>query len=274
MNEHSLASKPLKKQTMADQMAAAITQSILNEEIAAGESLPTEPELAKQFGVSRAVIRDATRILMARGLVDVQQGRGVFVTHPQNAAFGNALLLALKRDKATVWDIEQFDQVLFPEIIALAIENITDEELALLQEKGEICLQQIEEYQTKWWRKKPPAKAQAQYKSTFDAFLYVIYQATHNKVIQQIAFPLLNLKNLRNWEDDHTDVSIEKFIELESRYITGLIDLIKSGNPKKARALVKEQMVLPDKAIDAMKDYQIGEIPELQLPFDGLFPEI
>lgn len=43
------------------------------------------------------MVRDATRILMAQGLVEVKHGLGVFVTPPQNEAFGEALLLALRR---------------------------------------------------------------------------------------------------------------------------------------------------------------------------------
>jgi DNA-binding FadR family transcriptional regulator len=54
-------------------------------------------ELAEQFGVSRAVVHDTTRILMAQGLVEVKHGLGVFVTPPQNEAFGEALLLARRR---------------------------------------------------------------------------------------------------------------------------------------------------------------------------------
>ena len=53
------------------------------------------------------MVRDATRILMAQGLVEVKHGLGVFVTPPQNEAFGEALFLALRRAGATVWDVEQ-----------------------------------------------------------------------------------------------------------------------------------------------------------------------
>ena len=51
---------------MAEQMAMAIQEGIISGELAPGSPLPSEPQLAEQFGVSRAVVRDATRILMAR----------------------------------------------------------------------------------------------------------------------------------------------------------------------------------------------------------------
>lgn len=40
-----------------------------------GDSLPSESELVEHFGVSRVVIREATRALAARGLVEVRQGK-------------------------------------------------------------------------------------------------------------------------------------------------------------------------------------------------------
>lgn len=39
-----------------------------------GNFLPTETALAETFGVSRTVIREATKTLAAKGLVEVQRG--------------------------------------------------------------------------------------------------------------------------------------------------------------------------------------------------------
>ena len=58
-----------KKETLAQKVAVTIKEAIIRGEIKPGETLPTEPELAQQFNVSRSVIRDAARILMAWGLI-------------------------------------------------------------------------------------------------------------------------------------------------------------------------------------------------------------
>lgn len=44
-----------------------------------GTKLPSESQLAKQFGISRATLREATRILEEEGLIVKQQGIGTFV---------------------------------------------------------------------------------------------------------------------------------------------------------------------------------------------------
>jgi GntR family transcriptional regulator len=45
----------------------------------AGQRLPSEPELAKQMGVSRATLRDAMRTFETQGLIRRRQGSGTFV---------------------------------------------------------------------------------------------------------------------------------------------------------------------------------------------------
>ena len=52
---------------------------IVKGQISPGESLPTEPELMEEFDVGRSVIREATKILAGKGLVETRTRRGSVV---------------------------------------------------------------------------------------------------------------------------------------------------------------------------------------------------
>ena len=72
-----------------------------------GERLPSEPELARRYGISRVVVRQALAILEDdRQLIRVQ-GRGTFVAEPKldTRAGGLARVLATPRDPGVVVDV-------------------------------------------------------------------------------------------------------------------------------------------------------------------------
>ena len=64
---------------LSDQVADAIAAEIRAGRLAAGDKLPTEAALVKQFSVSRTVVREALSRLKSLGLVESQQGSGVYV---------------------------------------------------------------------------------------------------------------------------------------------------------------------------------------------------
>lgn len=251
--------KPVKKETLAEQMAEALKEAILSGEWQAGEALPTEPELAGQFGVSRAVVRDATRMLIAQGLVEAQHGRGVFVTDSPLEAFSQALLLALRRVEATVWDVEQFEQLLFPEACALAAAAATDEEIAALHQLVEENLQTVREILMVYWTvESPPAAERERLRATYRAIQQAIFAATHNRVLPLLAQPLLPLRNLRHWQGE---ITVEEALARETRYFQTIVNAIASRDSEQARTTVRRLMQLSPEAEAVMRQTPVGEIP-------------
>ena len=55
-------------------VAAAIGARVLSRALRDGERLPSETELARQFGVNRSTVREALRELESRGLVQRRPG--------------------------------------------------------------------------------------------------------------------------------------------------------------------------------------------------------
>jgi GntR family transcriptional regulator, transcriptional repressor for pyruvate dehydrogenase complex len=77
-----------------------IIDYILDNDLAAGEALPSETALGDTMGVSRVVVREACQVLSARGIVDVSHGRGMFVSESESggATVAQYFDFALRRD--------------------------------------------------------------------------------------------------------------------------------------------------------------------------------
>jgi GntR family transcriptional regulator len=61
------------------QIARRLADSIHSGQPAVGSRLPSEPQLAELFGVSRNTVREAVRQLIAEGIVESRKGVGTFV---------------------------------------------------------------------------------------------------------------------------------------------------------------------------------------------------
>lgn len=79
MEAQALVRKP-GSSSYYSQLAQALRERINRGDIAPGERLPSETELAKMFGISRPVVRQALDLLEREEFVYRVQGRGTFVT--------------------------------------------------------------------------------------------------------------------------------------------------------------------------------------------------
>ena len=84
---------------LSEDVAEAIKDGLIADGLRAGDRLPTEPELARLYDVSRTVVREAGRILVERGLVDIRPGRGMVVAEFDGTSLARQyrLLLELKQ---------------------------------------------------------------------------------------------------------------------------------------------------------------------------------
>ena len=67
------------KVSIVDQVCDAVKKDIMNGTWKAGEKIPSESELAEQFGVNRLSVRMALQKLNTLGLIETRVGEGSFV---------------------------------------------------------------------------------------------------------------------------------------------------------------------------------------------------
>ena len=81
-NEHTFdpVASPRIADVIAERLAGAIRDGVLEP----GARLPTEQELAREFGVGRTSVREGLQKLRAYGLIETRKGLGAFVTTPNS----------------------------------------------------------------------------------------------------------------------------------------------------------------------------------------------
>src|SRR4051794_5512670 len=123
---------------LPDKVADLLRSSIIERQLPAGARLPTERELGEQFGVSRTVVREAVRTLVAKGLLEVRSGSGVYVASVGESAVRESMnMFLLGTGLPSYAHVHEARQVLEVEIAGLAATRATDEEIAGLRQTWE-----------------------------------------------------------------------------------------------------------------------------------------
>src|SRR5580658_3387357 len=65
--------------SLTERTERQIEALIVDQSLRSGERLPPQDELSERLGVSRTVIREAVRFLIAKGLIEARKGSGVYV---------------------------------------------------------------------------------------------------------------------------------------------------------------------------------------------------
>lgn len=126
------AAAPAQRGLLTERIARQLEHDIRSGEIAVGTKLPSERELAAQFGSSRNVVREVLRRLEAQHLIEVAPGRGSFVRE-QSSGQARGYDALYRAGRPTVRQLIEARIPLEVEMVRLATERATDEDIAAMR---------------------------------------------------------------------------------------------------------------------------------------------
>jgi GntR family transcriptional repressor for pyruvate dehydrogenase complex len=108
--------KTAKFNRISENIVQQIRQAILEGRLKPGDRLPAEKDLAEDFGVSKASLREAFRALEALGLLEVRQGvsGGAFVREVDARKARDCLTNYLFFRNPSIGELSRFDASLNP----------------------------------------------------------------------------------------------------------------------------------------------------------------
>ncbi|MBC6904090.1 FadR family transcriptional regulator [Saccharophagus sp. K07] len=233
-----MQTKQFQPKNLNAQTVDLLGQRIVRGHYKEGQQLPIEPELCAEFGVSRPIVREATKILIAKGLLNSKPKVGTIV---QSKDRWNLLDPDVLHWVTQSLPANEFLDMLFearmaiePSAAALAAEKATDEDVEKIASA---------------YRGMVNAKTIAESIEPDVRFHQAILDATHNDVIRYIGHTLHNAIaisiSLTSWHEQIHELSLQRH---EAVY-----KAIAAKNPAKADKAVRT--LLQDSRQDFDKKY-------------------
>ena len=124
-----------------EQVVEQIQSGVRDGSLAPGQRLPTERELGESFGVSRAVIREALKVLASMGMVESRQGSGNYIAANPVPSITKALILSATPQESSLLALFELREALEVAAIRLATERRTDEQAAEITRGAQISVE-------------------------------------------------------------------------------------------------------------------------------------
>lgn len=123
-----------------EQLVEQLVHFIEVQELAQGDRLPPERELADQLGVSRATLSQALVALEVLGVIDVQHGTGATIIARPNLA---AVMQGFREHSSRLPDIIEARSTLEVKLAELAADRRTDEDLARIDRALDLMAREV-----------------------------------------------------------------------------------------------------------------------------------
>jgi DNA-binding FadR family transcriptional regulator len=119
----------LRRETLPEQLAEELMGLIERQELEPGDFLPGSSSLADEYGVSRPVVREALRMLEARGVIRTKNGRGAVIQPISHELLRDYFARAVSLRRESLVELLEVRKGLEVESASLAAQRATDAEL-------------------------------------------------------------------------------------------------------------------------------------------------
>lgn len=191
-------------QSVADNILSMIT---IEKRFSAGDKLPNELDLSEELNVSRTTLREAIRILVAYDILEIQRGKGTFVT--ENALKQSQELAPLSDIKVNAKDLYEMRLIFEPEAAYFAALRGTDAEIKRIIDYGKKIEDEILNHRDRIDNEHAFHKAIAQ--ATHNEFMNKLMPILHQAISKGVVLSLQSDKAIKDTVTDHR--MIMEFLE-------------------------------------------------------------
>lgn len=186
--------KTIRRIPLQLEIIGAIKDYIKENNLKSGDKLPSQAQMIEMLGVSMSSLREALKMLEAKGIVEFINGKGIYVKDETPNVISTQV--EFKNEKESILELLEARKSLEREIINLIIQNATDDELTKAGKILEIVMGKYEKNEKQNIEDKE--------------FHFALYECCHNRVMYELIESVDNLlEKLWNFpfglEDPFTD---------------------------------------------------------------------
>ncbi len=126
----------LPKGSISEIIIQRITDALIRGELKPGDQIPTEVEFSEKLKVSRNAVREAVKVLVAFGVLEIKRSEGTFVTKEFHSQLLNPLMYGLILAERSMKELLELKIGVAGSALYLAVLNASDEEVAKLRSYG------------------------------------------------------------------------------------------------------------------------------------------
>ncbi len=223
----ALFAQSVTRSRLSEEIVDIIQRQIISGDIAPGDKLPTERELAESFKVNRTTVREALRKLEHLELIDVRHGDGLYVKNYLESSNFDLIKAAsrLDEDGETICDILEVRRIIVPQMAYLAAQRGASADISRLEKiiadkRLDMCEKDMKVHE---------AIAHAS-----GNIVYII---------------MLNFFNHFNREYSYLYFDNERNLERSRKFHRDILDAIKRKKPEEARRIMTDVLEYAEEAV-------------------------
>ena len=175
--------KSLGQTLVVQRIVEEIKNSLIAGQLKPGDKLPTEKEFAEEFNVSRTPFREAIKMLIAIGVVEIRRGNGTYIREENSEGVVEPIIFSLLLQKRTPKYLLQLRRLLEAGIIELIINKSDDIDFTKLEKT-------IEEWEKHSGEANRNKRKLVQYDLSFH---YACAEATDNPLVIELTRIVMEL---------------------------------------------------------------------------------
>ncbi|MFQ6948770.1 MAG: FadR/GntR family transcriptional regulator [Blautia hansenii] len=128
--------KKVTTQSVVQRVIDSLTDAMINRHLRPGDKIPTESELAESLGVGRNSIREAIKILVYLGVLEIRRAEGTFVCEGFSESMIDPMIYGIILDKEESYEnLMELRELIEAGVMRLAMQKANAEDLEILKEK-------------------------------------------------------------------------------------------------------------------------------------------